>query len=273
MSKNNSREQALILAILIFSGILAIWGLFSWWHYHEENVQKREEAAEHDIGMPHKPINIKCELTSKQTVVCTLEQPDTESTDEHTKSDLKAQQDVAEWSFLSMLFTGAGLVTTIVGLYFIVKSLSVTRQAVELARDTAQKQLRAYVGVRNIEFENGCIHVYAHNNGQTPAFELQHRIAFDVNDTEACDYAAFDFAGELTRDLIPNHKRGFNPGEDGKFAREIDQSFIQGERPIAGKFILIWGRFDYKDVFGNRHHTLFCQRKPGGQVGEYNEMT
>lgn len=92
--------------------------------------------------------------------------PDPQNTDEREKRDLAAQETSAAWAFWVALFSGLQLVTTIIGLYFVKRTLDATLMAVqdtgeatmamkesnEIMRETAKHQLRAYLDFDSVRY-------------------------------------------------------------------------------------------------------------------------
>lgn len=123
------------------------------------------------------------------------------------------------------------------------------RESVELARKTAQRQLRAYVGVsdaRVVSSDNGStfdVEIELTNAGQTPALRVTHQMAVGL---------------QIFRDKPLN----FTTSERGRGEAPIPPggTFIL-KRPIAiagpsgvgavgpQKVIFGWGRVDYRDIF------------------------
>lgn len=176
-------------AVAAVIGLITVWGYSTWWHYHEQNAQKRDEAANNDTAAPQKPIQVSCR-SELSRVLCEVNLPDTEGADEHTKADLKAQQDVAEWSFLTMLFSGGSLIATMVGVYLLkrtldatfaaVKDTSIATTAMQKANEIANTQVRPWLALKaevdSVKLVEGnlalSVLVKAVNIGKSPARDV-----------------------------------------------------------------------------------------------------
>jgi hypothetical protein len=115
---------------------------------------------------------------------------------------------------------------------------------------SSQRQLRAYVGVEwcRVASPDGGntfeVEVQIKNTGQTPAFEIRHRIAAELQIVHA----------EPLRFERPELKRGVFPLNPGLTFIIKEPIAIGGPSGIGDigtrKFIFSWGRVDYLDAFG-----------------------
>ena len=186
----------LVLAVIIGA---SSWGYSAWRPYHQANDKSRAEAAKYDTGGASKSLKMRCEIVESRLIDCESEQPDSEGANYHTKADLKAQQDTAEWTFLGVILNvvGLGLTTIATGglLYSLYLNRSATKaaiQAVAIARDLGYKQTRAYLGIYSVHMEDFVVGrrplctVVLRNNGQTPAFVIKSYIdIFHVDSLDA----------------------------------------------------------------------------------------
>jgi hypothetical protein len=138
---------------------------------------------------------------------------------------------------------------------------------------TTRAQLRAYVGILggSIVLKNNyavSVEIYARNQGQTPAHDVEHFI--DVGFNDLGDYSPGPIGTVFPQKWVmapqalwtllhppaerhswdPASER-FNPDEDGAQAFEMDM-----------KELIVWGRIAYRDVFSHtsNRETLFCYR-------------
>lgn len=189
--------------------------------------------------------------------------------DDKRDSDLCAQwkaadaaTDSARWTYVGNWIGGVSGLLVLVALGF-------AFEANKIARDTAKRQLRAYLTVEpggiNIP-ENGMHRVPLNviNNGQTPAYELEH-------------------GGDFL--IIVGDPRQFNPETDGRlgslgvtdFVASTDQilgpqtnqfTYAYLEEELTQPFwdqifkmeaaIIHYGFFRYRDAFGEQRQTNFA---------------
>jgi len=144
-------------------------------------------------------------------------------------------------------------------------SADATRESVTLAKDTAQRQLRAYIVARatgisvdDILKDKIVVAITITNTGQTPAHQLS-----IVSRTRVMEYPLklpFNFT------LIT----GADPSRGVLGADQTIESESSAERPLTGDEMMrvqdseggfrvyTYGTDKYRDVFGNAHYTNFC---------------
>ena len=106
-----------VIGGLIAAGVLIVGG-WTYGQYRFKNETERKQAVAQDIGRRGEDSQINCSMIGKREFKCIAQAPNTEAADEHTKADLKAQQDVAEWSFLNLWLTGLGIVLSALAVGF-----------------------------------------------------------------------------------------------------------------------------------------------------------
>ncbi|MFN3676550.1 MAG: hypothetical protein ACK4TC_11255 [Sphingomonas pseudosanguinis] len=171
-----------------------------------------------------------------------------------------AAKDAAFWALLSALFTAASVVGLIGTLILALKSN-------KTARETADRQLRAYVSVQPLDltFYHGDqvwgVEIKMRNGGATPAYDCVHGgniVAFKPEDAAA--------------KLQPRDDRE-QIGEPAPLVLHGGQESngtITGSTPIApdvltkvkeGEYaIYVFGFVRYKDTFNKRRQSNFCYR-------------
>ena len=98
---------------------------------------------------------------------------------ERNEADLVAQRKSALWTSIMGLAALMGMGLSAIGVYLVWTTFRATREANDISRDTAKRQLRAYLIGKDhrIErfFNNGRTKfvVHLHNSGQTPAYEVR----------------------------------------------------------------------------------------------------
>ncbi len=159
------------------------------------------------------------------------------------------------------------------------------RATVTQMKETAQRQLRAYVTMDASGFQdqkpadpvNGVPeqfffwNVWIMNTGQTPAYDLSVESTLGIH--------PFPLPPNLppTRDPMPNPSKsvlgtGQKKVAGGPYARSLPPSEWDEIRRGTGKRIYIYGVVYYRDAFGVKHTTNFCQfagwadGKAGGEI-------
>ena len=141
------------------------------------------------------------------------------------------------------------------------KSLSDT------ARDTAERQLRAYVSVQvertpDINQKNLMeIHLEIRNHGQTPALDIQYDACFEEME-QGVDNVEFDRRLAAGMEITAFRSKTFlHPGAVRRAIvyhvalTEIERDLIKkGESTRA---LFIWGEVKYRDVFEGKRNTRF----------------
>jgi len=154
--------------------------------YQEQSERYRREAsqnvAEACIGVADSAPDFRA---------CILQKIEAYDAGKSTNEDLRAQQDMALWSFWMMLATSAAVIVTGVGIYFVRETLAANTAAVEQAREAnritresaiADKRawIRAHVTTSARVIDDVLlIDFFAHgeNIGASPAKTV--RVAFD----------------------------------------------------------------------------------------------
>lgn len=148
------------------------------------------------------------------------------------------------------------------------RAAKATEASVEAGRDTAKRQLRAYLAVvigggvyqdreKNLRFEGKPLMI---NTGQTPAHKIRFitRAAIlpiplpkeaDLPETGS------DSVGETT---LGSQQNGSMSGIVDGFSHDNEVDGVK--QMTGGKALFVWGRFTYEDVFGESHYTRFCQQ-------------
>jgi hypothetical protein len=124
-------------------------------------------------------------------------------------------------------------------------------------KESAERQLGAYIGIewcRVISDDWGNtfrVEVQIKNAGQTPAYDVSHRIAAEIHELHE---PPLSFAmPEKSQGIIP-----IAPGITFILRTPIAIGGASGISTIGtGRTILAWGRVDYEDVFDKPQHLEF----------------
>lgn len=146
------------------------------------------------------------------------------------------------------------------------KSADAAERTVSTMKDTAERQLRAYLVVENAQIipNPQRINIIIRNTGQTPAFDVQHwgsasMKAFPLSTTE--DFPA-------PSGLLFMSKNTVGPGITvHKYIVIPLFSAIDTAELVSGqKAIYVWGDVTYRDAFNVIRHTRY-RAMAGGNVG------
>ena len=232
--------------------------------------QGAEQAVQRDCAGQDRGAMVRCVRDHVQAAAQTA----------HDEQDLSAQKRAADSALAAAIAAFATLVVSVTGVVYVKRTLDATLRAVEdtsrateamleanaLAKDTAQRQLRAYVGVQAawLEFsEEGepIAHVKWKNFGQTPALET-------------ASWTHSWTAEFPLRSSLPEPPEGFRKGvnvispgnftdtvtPDGAPLSDRNRKSIEAEEAA----FYVYGKSRYEDVFGERHETsfvYFCKGK------------
>ncbi len=174
---------------------------------------------------------------------------------------------------LSAIAAGAAFVAAVaaVGAYIQTKRQAEAAETqIGVAKDTEQRQLRAYIGVVP-PADNQVINSFfppiapdvrltPKNFGVTPAYKAQHHTGMGIYPYPIPK----DFAYPLETPITPPNPITIYPG-----ALDIAGIIAQSRRPLTQEEIAsiqtgrtmrlyVWGTITYEDVLGSRHFTNFC---------------
>ena len=145
-----------------------------------------------------------------------------------------------------------------------------SQAALESTKDTAKRQLRAYLSITPNTFgllaagNHVRITFDAKNHGQTPAFGTSHKFEIDILDNPLPPNFNFPAPTETfnaNTSIFPNavsEVRFFS----GKPLTQVDA--VEANT----KHVHCWGRTSYRDAFGNIRHTSFSASVGGKDFAE-----
>jgi hypothetical protein len=146
------------------------------------------------------------------------------------------------------------------------RQASLTREAIDEAKISSERQLRAYVCVESSKVENFAVgsiptvNVLLKNVGQTPAYRYRGQRTYGLGPFPYEGTFPFDFVavgGLATGELPP---RDLGPGGDSPISiagTAITQEDFDGITN-GSRAIFIFGIAHYDDVFGRPHETQYC---------------
>jgi hypothetical protein len=160
-----------------------------------------------------------------------------------------------------------------IGLFFVTAALAWytkdlagrTKELANDAKSSGRKELRAYLSVtiaNAIYQETGKGLLFEgrpelRNNGKTPAFKVTYSAVAKVMDwplTIGQDFAVPAPIRQHNITVAPNQTFEMNAHQE---TFELDSTIPLVYTGIS-KRLMVWGRVDYEDVFGEKWHTYFC---------------
>lgn len=190
-----------------------------------------------------------------------------DSKNQHTREcrDLQAQEDMAYWAKLMFCATVAGSLVGLVGIYLVFKTLKETRvsakaavRSAQVAEETAERQLRAYVGldkakiVRSQDRVMRCV-VEIKNFGQTPAYKVSPLV--NIRGANKADLIAFEQTEQIVSDGLTIGPGTFVTLEGllGEVMTQEREDAVRGGHSI----VYVYGSVEYFDAFDKRRTTTF----------------
>lgn len=250
---------AIVVAILF---ALFIWDLSA---SQTENRVRAERHATRYAATAEQRISQSCAVATDMTLAeCIRQVIETTHEQQRAESDLAAQRDMAKWAWAVVVVSIASVAVGLIGIYFIKRTFDKTVDAVDAARDaneiarrSAERQLRAYMSIGSIGIEgftgtNFDPVVFVSNKGTTPArwFRAWTQVFYLAQpDTDPIHFAPI--VRRSTSEIAP----------DGSHRLKIRrQSVSEASRTLIlnkGIFIVIAGFYEFRDVFGRKRGGVF----------------
>ena len=191
---------------------------------------------------------------------------------DHEVRDLYAQESMARWTkgmfwasviAVALTFTGLVLLWRTLGY---TKSAAIsakdaaeyTRQAVTVASETAQRELRAYVLIDYAKyvylktFQSWAIEIQIRNFGQTPAHDLKTKVDYAISNNPIVEFPEPKHAPPAA-DLAPGHYFA----TPVHMLKTVEDQVFTPVGPNVDKETYLWGQISYRDVFGHSRETHF----------------
>lgn len=234
-----------------------------------ERAQAEQAQAARDLTNAVEALSRNVAEQSKAGQPSELERP-CEPGQDSRGSDLCAQwkaadaaREAARWTFWSMLVGVAGVLGLVLNLRQGRAALAKAREANEIARESAERQLRAYVYVSRVEVRDikpgyRAIHkILLTNAGQTPAYDLKLR-GFSQIHTDAPEKHVLRFGHckiSRLRVIPPSAPTGVFFPDDGPWSADECGMLNAGQTHLTFAAI-----YSYRDVFGKRRRgTCFAK--------------
>jgi hypothetical protein len=166
------------------------------------------------------------------------------------------------------------------------RAADATASSVDLARDTAKRQLRAYVTVNGVirtkdpghlDAQGFAVLVDVRNVGQTPAYDLLQWANISIQEFPLVTSLPIHCLENPTRSILPRDAKSMAFPAFTRDLTTIEENAIRANHTA----VYVYGEIDYLDVFGERHLTQFRFRCNGQGYplglfkadGEGNEAT
>jgi hypothetical protein len=180
---------------------------------------------------------------------------------ERKEQDLIAQQTTAVWTFLMGLAAIVGVAMSALGVYLVWTTFRETRKSNEIARESMERQLRAYLCFESIDVDasHGDVKLTAFwkNTGQTPARKAD--VWLNWEDMIGDMPANFPFSKPEQQDddgaCTVSSGRTVLAFEDKKVPKDVFGACCEGTRNLY-----VWGRAEYTDIFGASWHDEFSAK-------------
>jgi hypothetical protein len=172
---------------------------------------------------------------------------------------------------LQLRWMRQGAATSVIAAQGAKDSAEAAKATVKSMNDTAQKELRAYMGVERISLRDSRPRweIVIKNFGNTMAKDAEICIMAEVR-TVPCD--TFQLGERRCKTVVmPKETLMFN--EKVKFEKHDRELLEQGAAEL-----FIWGRINYRDVFGEQRWTTFRFVNDGswtstaGEGGHFNQV-
>jgi len=169
--------------------------------------------------------------------------------------------------FNALIAIGGLVATAVFGLllYQMYLSLRLNREALDLARESTQRQLRAYVGVQDFKC-GGCgdnagvdeVFIRVSNDGLTPAMNTFARIGWNVGDA-GCGASDSSFSYNYSQARYLKSFRTLPKDAKDATAFDPNREVIQQARTSGGR-LCVYGTVNYKTIFNDlgERETRFC---------------
>jgi hypothetical protein len=205
----------------------------------------------------------------------------------YNQNDLAAQRKSALWAHIMGLAAVVGMALSALGVWLVKTTFDEARKSNDIARESMERQLRAYISLELIEPINIGVDmriicpIYVKNYGQTPAYDFQ-IVANFVAGGKAIEWQADVRDLHLAKDLMPNSIT-IHPGictsseatSEWELTQSIFNQFIDGS-----VIILAMVKATYRDAFGHDRYTTMQfrfatandnrpQRSTFGKTGNY----
>ena len=176
------------------------------------------------------------------------------------ESMAKSTAQMVGWTERQFWVGSAGIVLLVVTVFLTFRATHAAIEANKIARETAKRQLRAYLGVANgtirrTDLGEGPVVILAIKNfGQTPARDVQHVMycgSCPVGNEEK--FFTLPFL-EHTPEIDLGAGQALFPRY---FVGSLEWSMLRDKVTSKTATFYVWGEILYRDVFGDSHRTQY----------------
>ncbi|MGC1502870.1 MAG: hypothetical protein WA782_01895 [Sulfitobacter sp.] len=187
---------------VVFSGFWYSWGLFS--AYQENHSDERASAAQYySDATQHGPDACRTVMDEEGLIdwlTCLADNIGADGGVKQSEYDLKAQQDMAAWAFGMLIVTVWLALITLFGVFFVWRTLKVTRDMARDTREIGQKQARAYLFVQLGQVE---VSVVANKDGSNLVVNIATVIANSGNSPAYSPIVYYDIQEAIPNQITP----------------------------------------------------------------------
>ena len=164
--------------LIVFGLVITALTVAAVWHvssYNKRQRESRDEAASYIVFDDEDVSECAASGADFGLFICLVEKIITNQEQERGRADLHAQQDMATWAVALLWVSIFGLLSSIGGLYLLLRTLNLTREI-------ALADRRPWVGENGVRvaqvsrLEDGrwylLLHVTVQNDGSTPALQV-----------------------------------------------------------------------------------------------------
>lgn len=243
-----------------YRGIILALGLILAGHHPDAEAQPKQDSAQERSADALQNIAARYDEHTKRADG-SRETEQCDQGDDKRYSDLCAQWKAADAAADSAWWAAVGSFASAISALLVLVALYLAFRSNWIARDTAKRQLRAYLTFDSIEGE-----VYGSdwhfklawkNAGQTPAREVWTSVQWrEVGRPIHPDFAFPE------KPATPGDGRAVVGPSQLIYATADEPITLDVKRRVAAKetFVYVWGFVDYRDAFGTQRRTEFASR-------------
>lgn len=172
-----------VALVLIVAGVALwfSWNLFS--AYKQNHSNERAAASQYQANAAdHSPASCRPVMGESGLIdwlTCLANNVSTDGSIKQAEYDLKAQQDMSAWALGMLIATIWLTVITLLGVFFVWRTLKATQDMAKETTRIGEAQVRAYLAIKQIHlgFESGSksptVELAIENTGQSPAQDIE----------------------------------------------------------------------------------------------------
>ncbi len=200
------------------------------------------------------------ECAAKHGVIINVSPSQTINAPASQKPDQHDKESPTEWWLVIPTWVLA--ISTFLVFFYTFRLANATHKLVEGAKDTAEKDLRAYLGIfgggmapHRHDLDSRVVYVEVRNAGKTPAHDAEGFFGTGMCEKSAAD--DFQFTGEVKRE----NKWVMTSGSLMTISQKIkvvsdDYAAIKS----GEKIVFVWGKYSWRDEFGSSYDATFRYR-------------